>query len=370
MRLSGSGTKQLQWLVVILALAAGCSDRAPQPSTAEPRERVLRLYNWEEYIDPAVLTGFAARTGIRIEYQEFATQDDLTGSLRSDPSRYDLIVVDESVIQSLTDLKLLRPFDTTRLQGLRRIDPVHLAGSAVNGERYAVPYLWGTTLLAYRKDKVGEPPRSWAGLWDPRFAGHVMMLPDAQEMFGIAALLLGYPMNTREAQHLKAIRAKLVEQAPLICDYADTLTIQEALLRGDCWVACIYSGDAAKAAREDDRIGYVVPDEGAPLWIDCFAIPRDAEHVEEAHEFVDYMLEPAVAARNANYLHYATPNTAALPMVAGELREDAAIFPSTDVLARCQFFTKPDAALQKFHNETRMEIRHVREKAAGTAKSE
>lgn len=371
MRLSGSGTKVLQCMTgLLLVCAAGCSDRVQERATAEPSERLLRIYNWEEYIDPSVLTGFSARTGIRIEYHEFATQDELTGSLRSDPSRYDLVVVDESVIQSLKDLKLLRPFDTARITGLSRIDPVHLQGADPGNPRYAVPYLWGTTLLVYRKDKIEEEPRSWAALWDPRYAGRIMMLPDAQEMFGIAALLLGLPMNTRELPHLEAIRGKLVEQAPLVSDYADALSIQDALLSGECWVACMYSGDAAKAGHEDDRIGYVVPDEGAPLWIDCFAIPRDAEHVEEAHEFVDYMLEPAVAARNANYLQYATPNTAALPMVAGELRADTAIFPSADVLARCGFFIKPDAALQRCHNETRMEIRRLRGHSATATKQD
>ena len=353
-----------------LVLVAGCGGRAPEPATADNSERLLRIYNWEEYIDPAVLTGFSARTGIRIEYHEFATQDELTGSLRSDPSRYDLVVVDESVIQSLRELKLLRPFDPSLITGLSRIDPVHLQGANAVDELFAVPYLWGTTLLVYRKDKIKETPRSWAALWDARYAGRIMMLPDAQEMFGITALLLGYPMNSRVTDHLAAIRDKLVEQAPLVRDYADTLTIQRALLAGECWLACLYSGDAAKAGHEDDRIGYVVPDEGAPLWIDCFALPRDAEHVEEAHEFVDYMLEPAVAARNANYLQYATPNTAALPMVAGELRADTAIFPSTDVLARCAFFIKPDATLQRCHNEARMEIRRLRGKSATATKQD
>ena len=347
----------------LLALAVGCSERVTEYIKPESSERLLRICNWEEYIDPSVLTGFSARTGIRIEYDEFATQDELTGRLRSDPSRYDLVVIDESVIQSLKDLKLLRPFDTSRITGLSRIDPAHLRGTADGADRYAVPYLWGTTLLVYRKDKVEPEPRSWGALWDRRYAGRIMMLPDAQELFGITALLLGLPMNSRDPAHLDAVRAKLVQQAPLVRDYADTLTIQDALLSGESWLGCIYSGDAVKAARENPRIGYVVPDEGAPLWIDCFAMPRDAEHVDEAHEFVEYMLEPSVAARNANYLYYATPNTAAVAMIAGELRNDPAIFPSADVLARCAFFTKPDAALQRYHNETRQQVREVRGQA-------
>jgi len=346
--------------MVGLALAAGCGGRGEEYVKAAPSERLLRICNWEGYIDPSLLDDFSKRTGIRVEYHELATQDDLTGSLHSDPARYDVVMIDESVIRSLRELRLLRPFDVARLPNLSLIDARYLAASGGEGERYAVPYFWGSTLLAYRKDKVKDVPHSWAALWDARHAGRVMMLPDAQELFGITSLLLGFPMNSRAAAHLEAACAKLVEQAPLVLEYADALRIQRALVKGDSWLACLYSGDAVKAARENPNIGYVIPDEGAPLWIDCFALPRDAEHVEEAHEFVAYMLEPSVAARNANHLYFATPNMQAITLMAGELRRDHALFPAPDVLARCAFFIKPDTSLQRYYNETRQKIRQVR----------
>ncbi|MBP7831128.1 MAG: spermidine/putrescine ABC transporter substrate-binding protein [Kiritimatiellae bacterium] len=340
-------------------LAAGCG-RPVAPAPAGPEPPVLRVLNWEEYIDPSLLPVFTERTGIPVDYQTFATQDELVGLLRSDPARCDLVIVDDSVIQTLMDLRLLQPLDASRLRGLGHLDPPRASLPDEMISSYAVPYLFGCTLLAYRKDLVPEPPTRWQALWDERYRGRLMMPVDFQEVFAVTLLSLGYPMNSSEPQELEAAREAIVRQAPLVRDYADATTIQKALLAGDAALGVLYNGDAVKSAAEDDRIAVALPEEGVPLWVDCFCLPRDAQNIREALAFVDFLLEPDIAAQNAAFLHYATPNRAARDLMPPDLLNNPAVLPPAAALARSSYYLKPDVARLRTYNSTAAEVRRLR----------
>ncbi|MBU1909074.1 MAG: spermidine/putrescine ABC transporter substrate-binding protein, partial [Verrucomicrobia bacterium] len=290
--------KRLITLICAAILAGGCGRPSSTPEPEEQPQRLVRVLNWEEYIDPALLTLFTERTGIEVEYTTFGTQDEAVGLIRSDPARYDLVVIDDSVIKTLVDLQLLRPIETERLQGLAHLDPPGHSLPADLSRRFAVPYLRGFTLLGYRKDHVPDPPSSWRALWDERYRGRIMMPLDFQENFAVALLVLGHPMNSGEPQELEAARELLIQQAPLVREYADGIDAKDALMAGEAWIGVVYNGDILKAAEENAQVGYALPSEGLPLWVDCFVIPRDGQHIEEAMAFIDFMLEPEVGAQN------------------------------------------------------------------------
>lgn len=351
------------WLIVpigIAILAAGCGRGSSSPEAEGSAEFQLRILNWEEYIDPSLLDLFTERTGIAVDYQTFATQDELVGLLRSDPARCDLVIVDDSVIQTLMDLRLLQPLDASRLRGLDHLDPPRSSLPDETISSYAVPYLFGCTLLAYRKDLVPEPPTRWRDLWDGRYRGRLMMPVDFQEMFAVTLLSLGYPMNSGEPKELEAAREAIVHQAPLVRDYADATTVQKALLAGDAALGVLYNGDAVKSAAEDDRIAVVLPEEGVPLWVDCFCIPRDAQNIREALAFVEFLLEPDIAAQNAAFLRYATPNQAARALMSPDLLSNPAVFPPAAVRARSSYYLKPDVGRLRVYNSTAAEVRRLR----------
>jgi len=339
-------------------LGAGCGQRT---STRAPVAAPLpvRVLNWDDYIDPAVLTNFTLRTGIPVEYNTYSTQDELTGAVRSDPGRYDLIVVDDSVIEMLQELRLLRPMEPERIKGLENLGTRWRRHPTDPDSRYSIPYLWGTTLLAYRKDRLTEPPTDWSVLWDARYRGRIMMLADFQENIGLALLSLGNSINSGVATQLSRAQERLCRQASLVQSYASGTDIKQALLSGSTWVAPLYSGDAAMAAEASDQVDYVLPTGGAPIWIDRFAMPRDSRNPDGARAFIEYLLIPEIAAQNAEYLCYATPNEAALPLLSKELLADTRLFPPREVLDRCEFYSKPDAARLRIYNTTAAEVRRL-----------
>jgi spermidine/putrescine transport system substrate-binding protein len=348
--------KRLILLIGAAILAGGCGRPSSAPEPAEPTPRRVRVLNWEEYIDPSLLPLFTERTGIEVEYDTFGTQDEGVGLIRSDPARYDLVVIDDSVIKTLMDLQLLRPIETEPLRGLAHLDPPGQSLPADLSRRFAVPYLRGFTVLGYRKDHIPDPPASWNALWDERYRGRIMMPIDFQENFAIALLALGHPMNSGEPQELDAARERLIRQAPLVREYADGIDAKDALLAGEAWIGVVYNGDILKAAGENDQVGYALPSEGLPLWVDCFVIPRDGQHIEEAMAFIDFMLDPEVAAQNAGFLRYATPNRAARALLPSDLMEDPAISPPADLLEKSVYYMKPDLPRLRAYNSTAAEV--------------
>ncbi|HOW97586.1 MAG TPA: spermidine/putrescine ABC transporter substrate-binding protein [Kiritimatiellia bacterium] len=341
-------------------LAAGCGRSSAPPGTEPPAERLLRVLNWEDYIDPALVEQFTERTGIPVDYQTFATQDELVGLIRSDPGRSDLVIVDESVIQTLIDLQLLRTMDASRLAGLRHLDPPGTTLPPDINPDYAAPYHFGCTLLAYRKDQAPEPPAAWEALWDERYRGRIMMPVDFQEVFAVTLLSLGHPMNSGDPRELEEARERILRQAPLVLEYTDATTIQEALNSGEAALGVLYNGDAARIAATNSQIGIVLPPEGVPLWVDCFCFPRDARNVEAALAFMDFLMEPDIAAQNAAFLHYATPNRAARALMSPALLEDPAVFPPAAIRARSSYYLKPDVARLRMYNSTAAEVRRLR----------
>jgi spermidine/putrescine transport system substrate-binding protein len=340
--------------VALIALLAatfltGCgreSAMAPdvRPHSASPESSIVTLLTWDDYIDPDVITALTEDTGITVDYQTFSDTDELVSLLKSNPDQYDVIVADDSIIQLLTEFKLIRRLDHERLANLGNLDPTYLDLHFDPKNQYSLPYLWGTTGIGYRKDKVPNPEESWNLLWDENLKGKIMMLQERHEAYAAALKSLGYGLNSENEDELEAAGKKLLEQAEsLNVQYGDDAEVRQALIDGTAWVANCYSGDAFYAAEDNENISYFIPQEGAPLWIDSFVISRDAPNLEMAYRFLDYMLTPQAAAGNANYLFYGSPNKSAIPFLEKELVEDKRIFVPKERLAQCDYHRKLSA---------------------------
>lgn len=208
-------------------------------------------------------------------------------------------------------------------------------------------------MLAYRRDLTGDLPASWEVLWDKRFRGHIWMLGDLQEIMGVVALPCGYLLNTRRPQELARVREQIIKLSDLGVRFADTLEIKDALISGDCWVGALYSGDAVRAAEANSNVVYKVLERGAPLWVDTLCVLRDPPHVAATHAFINFMLRGDVAAANANYVRFASPNVAARSAIEKTFLKDSEIWLSTDRLARCEYYEPLDAVALRFQTELR-----------------
>jgi spermidine/putrescine transport system substrate-binding protein len=332
---------------MILALFMGCGPKEliNSDSGGEPEAKVVRVFNWSDYIAPETLARFEKETGIRVELATFDTQAEMIGRVRSTRTPFDVVVVEDAGLRLFCDLGLLRELDPNRIPNKTNIKPDFAHRPVDPDLRYSMPYHWGTTLLAYRRDQVGDLPATWAVLWDERFAGKIWMLKDVEEILVVADLYAKRHMAGEAADAMERILDLVRKQSRLVGRYADTLAIADGLAAGDCHIGVLYSGDAARAAARNTNMVYVIPEEGARLWVDNLCVLRDAEHPEAAHKFINFLLDGKMAALNANYVRYASPNAAAMADMDPAILNDLQLNPRPEVVERCVFTSMPDAEL-------------------------
>lgn len=361
------------FLVAALSLLLGGCKRGEQTVTLplQPQKaRVLRLLSWSDYFDPEMLTAFEQSTGIRVEYVTFSELDELEAKLRSQPGSYDVIVSDDSSSRELWDLRLLRELDREKIPNLKNIDEQFLGLPFDRDNAFSAPYLWGTTLVAYRADHIEDPETSWDLLWDGALKGKVMVMVDRLETLSVTLMALGYQLNSENEKEINHAADRAIEQLELIdVRYGDDADVRAGLDDGTIWAAMCYSGDAAMVAAENENVAFFIPREGAPLWIDSFTIARDSNYPEEAHQLIDYMLGGEVAAANSNFTYYASPNKAAVPFIDPELLADETINPPKEVLERCTFFQKPTPQRDELANRAWLRIQKVVQRRAAAKES-
>jgi spermidine/putrescine transport system permease protein len=306
-------------------------------------EKVLNLYIWSNYISPETVKKFEARHGVRVNVDLYDTNEAMLAKVQAGNAAYDLLCPSNYPIQILLHQDLLRPLDHSALPNLKNIDPKLLDRPYDPGNRYSVPYFWGTCGIAYRRSRVQGPVDSWAALWDKRYKDRVLMLDDSRETFGAVLKWQGKSANASDEPTLRQAQALLLEQKPLVKTY-NASNFEDVLLSGDVWLAQGWNGQFAKVMDADPDIAYVIPKEGGTFFVDSLVIPKNAPHPALAHAFMDFVMEPEVAAEICRTMRYSTPNRAAIPLLPAEIRKNPAIFPPEDVLARLELVDDIGAA--------------------------
>ena len=346
---AAQATRQQAWIILLLAgiVLAGAS------VAATPREPVLNIYNWSDYIDPELVKEFEREFGIKVNYDIYDSSEIVDTKLLTGRSGYDVVIHSTSFSQRLVPIGVYERVDYARLKNWHHIDPDLVARirEQFGDDLAGVPYMWGTTGFAYNREMVLErmpdaPLDSAAMLFDPaivsRFADcGVSLLDDPTSVIPIAMLYLGHPANSVEPQHLKEVEQLLKGVRPYIKYFSSTKMMLDLPSKEVC-IAMAWSGDyavassrAAEAGVEID-LGYTVPREGAIDWYDNMYIPADAPHPENAYLFLDFMLRPEVIARASNYIGYANANRSATALVDPAITADPAIYPDAATMERLE----------------------------------
>ncbi len=300
-------------------------------------EKKLNVYNWDTYIGETTLQTFTDATGIEVQYDLYANNEELFAKLQAGNPGYDVIFPSDSYVADMISLDMLMPIDHAKIPNLVHIDPdPNFSDPKFNpGLKYGVPYMWGTIGVGYRKSKV-ETPDSWGLLFDSdKYSGRIALLADARSVMGLALKYLGFSMNTTDQAELDKARDLLIEQKKHIKTFAED-NGQDLLLSRECDIVMEWNGDIIHVQEEDDDIGYVVPKEGTQVWIDNVCIPVGALHPENAHLFLNHLHDPQVNAEIANTIKYATPNKAARELLLPEDLANPAIYPPAEVVANSE----------------------------------
>jgi spermidine/putrescine transport system substrate-binding protein/spermidine/putrescine transport system permease protein len=297
----------------------------------------LNIYCWSTYISPRVVRGFEKEFRCHVNYDLYDSNEALLAKLQGGNVGYDLVVPSDYMVQILIQQRLLAPLDKNRLPNVwANVNPRFLNLPFDPHNDYSVPYAWGTTGLAYRADLVHGAPDSWDALFDPQYAGHLLLLDDVREVFGMALKKLGYSLNTTNPDEIRQARDLLLRQKPLVKGY-NSSNFEQDLAAGDAWIAQAYNGNLTFAMRDEPNIRYVIPKEGCTISVDSACIPRNAPHRDLAMEFINYFHRPEVAAEFVNDCGFNTPNPQSAQFVESWIRQETAIFPPPASLESCEF---------------------------------
>ena len=327
--------KSLALLALLSVMACG-EEKKTETEAPKAAPTELAVYIWTNYHSPAAIARFETEHNVKVTIDTYDNNEVIEQKLQSGTAPYDIVVPTDYMVKSLVKQDLLLPLDETKLTNLGNLNPVLDRMKAEGKPRYSVPYLWGTTGLSYRTDKVEGEIDSWNTAFDPKYKGRIVMLDDVRETFGAALRTMGKSINTTEPEAIEAAKKKLQAQKDLILAY-DSSDFAGKIAAGDGWVVQGYSGELARVARESNgTIRYIVPKEGGTLATDNLAIPKASRNPELALEFINFMMDADIAADTANVTGYATANKAALPKVNAELLNDPGVYPSDAVLANCE----------------------------------
>lgn len=286
------------------------------------RTPTLRIFIWEEYIDPAVFRLFEQEVAVRVIEDNYGSNEDMRAKLQAGGALYDLIVPTDYMVGLLRQDGLLLPLDLSRIPNLQYVAPRFRDPPSDPGHRYSIPYQWGITGIGYDKSQVLPPPSSWADLFDPgRMAPYrhrISMLNDMREVIGAALLSLGFSPQSTDPQELAQAQALLQRQKPLLAKY-DSEAFEDSLASGETVMAQGWSGEIAMAQRQNPAIAFVIPREGTLMFVDNWAIPKGARHKALAEDFINFVLRPEISARIVNHARYASVNEAAKPFIDAEI---------------------------------------------------
>ena len=327
------------------AVLALCLIFVPAAHAAKSAGEVV-VYNWSEYIPQDVLDGFTKETGIKVIYSTFEANEAMYAKIKLMQGKgYDVVVPSGYFIEQMHKEKLLAPLDKSKLPNLADLDPKMLDQAYDPGNTYSVPYMWGTVGLAYNTKRIPAGSiTKWADLLRPEFKGRVILTDDLRDAFSIALKATGASLNSADEQDVKKAFDFLKSLKASIRIF-DVTAIKQALISEEVWIGPIWSGDFLVAHEESADLAYVFPAEGAILWVDCFAIPKGARNIDNAHAFINYMLRPEVSARCVEEYKYSTPNAKALPLVAEKLRDNPVLNPGENDLKNSEYLGNLGQAL-------------------------
>lgn len=321
-------------VIASLALVAGKKALVHQDTGKSP----VYFFNWGDYVDPDLIKEFEEETGYEVIYESFDSNEAMIAKVMGGATPYDLVVPSEYTVEIMRDKGLLRPLDKNRLEGLDNIDPKFLDRSFDPGNKYSIPYFWGTLGIVYNSKYYKEEDfSSWKKLWDPKFEDQILFYDGAREVMGLGLLAKGYSLNTKDPKILKEVQKDLfplMDRAQAIL--ADEIKMYLALEESN--VGFTFSGEAMVAMEDNEDLAYTIPREGSNIWFDNLVIPSTCQNEEGAYALINFFLRPDVAARNADYIGYSTPNQGALDLMDEEVKNDPTLYPSDEIIEKLEVF--------------------------------
>lgn len=344
-------------LTMVCLLFTGCSSDEIASQTGgsggsggDGGDKVVDVYNWGEYIDDSIFEDFTAETGIKVNYTTFATNEEMYAKLKSGSAVYDVVIPSDYMISRMIEEDMLEPINFDNVPNFSKIDARYKNPVYDPEGKFSVPYMWGTVGIIYNSTMVDEEITSWSALFDEKYADNILMFDNSRDAIGIALKYLGYSYNTTDKKQLQEAQDLLKQQKPLVQAYVMD-QIFDKMIAGEAAIGPYYAGDYMTMLDENPDLKFCLPEEGSNLFVDAMCIPKGALHKDAAEAFINFMCSDDAAVANAEEIYYSTPSTDALALLDAEERESEILYPSAEVLDKCETFENLPADILKLYDE-------------------
>lgn len=308
------------------------------PASAFAEGETINVYNWGQYISDGsdgcidVNKAFTEKTGIKVNYMTFDSNESLYTKLKTGGSTYDIIIPSDYMIARLIAEDMLEPLDMDNIPNYKYVDDAYKNTAYDPDNKYSVPYTWGTVGVIYNSKYVDEADvGSWDLLWNSKYSGKILMFDNPRDAFAIAEQLSGIDINSENGDDLRAAAYKLIEQKPLVQSYVMD-QIYDKMEREEAWIAPYYAGDYLMMAEENPDLKFYFPKEGFNLFIDAICIPKGCQNKKAAEEYINFLCDPEISGGNLDYLGYSTPISEAKQYMDEATASSDIAYPSAEVL--------------------------------------
>lgn len=316
----------------------------------------LNVFNWSDYVAPQTIPDFAREFHVDVRYSVYESNEEMLAKVFSGNSGWDIVFPSNYFIEPMRANRLLAELDHAQLPNLTNLDGALRRPAWDPDLRYCVPYMWGATGIVYQK-ALGAPPERWADLWDTRFTGRLTMLDDPADTLGAALKKLGLSINSHAADEMRQAQAELLRQKPLVRAYLNA-EARDQVVAGDLLAAHLWATTSAQAIEAaPERLAFAYPREGFPLYADNAVILRESRRADIAHQFINYLLRPEVAAAVVTVSKTATANRAARERLPQAMRDNRVLYPEPETLARGEWFEPLPLAGQRLRDRLWTEIK-------------
>jgi len=300
-------------------------------------KNVVNVYMWSGVVPDAIIQQFEKETGIKVNFSTYDSNELMYAKLKTSKNLgYDVVEPTSYFVDRMRKQDMLEKLDKSRLSNFKNINPAFLNGTYDPKNVYSIPFTYGTTGIFTNTNYISPTAiKSWADLWDKKYLDQVLLLDDMREVFAVGLKTLGYSVNDNDPEHIKQAYLKLKELQPNIKLFSSS--ILSILIDEDVHLGMAWNGDLYKAKLENAQLHFTFPKEGFLIWIDSFAIPKNAPHQENAYKFLNFMLRADVARDIALDNKFATPNLAGQKLLPAEIRNNPIMYPSRAVLRRGEF---------------------------------
>ncbi|HXF26117.1 MAG TPA: spermidine/putrescine ABC transporter substrate-binding protein [Bryobacteraceae bacterium] len=333
------------FLLGIGGASAGCM-RGPS--------RRLNIYNWSDYVAHDTIPNFEREFGVRVRYATYESTEEMLAKALTGNSGWDVVFPSNSYVGPMREMDLLAQLDHRQLPNLVNLDVRFQTPPWDRQIQWSVPYMHGSTGIVY--STKAPRPVGWADLWEDKYQRRLTMLDDPAEVLGACLKRRRDSVNSTDPGQLEAAKQLAIEQKPLLRAYINA-EVRDQLIAGDVLAAQSWSVTAQQAIEQSDRLAFVYPEEGFPLYCDTAAILRESRRVDLAHQFLNYLLRPHIAAAIALEMRTATVNAAARALLPEKDRNNATLYPGPEILQRGEWFRAMPPAAQRLRDRLWTEIK-------------